>query len=49
MDENTNMQKVLSSDTDSDCENEKNFLPEPLIALYEHNAENLDKESLEKL
>ena len=33
MDDNENMQKVLSSDTDSDCENEKDFLPEALIAL----------------
>ena len=49
MDDNENMQEVLSSNTDSDCENEKNFLPESLIALYEHNAKNLDKEDLEKL
>ena len=49
MDENENMQEVLSSDTDSDCENEKNFLPESLVALYEHNARNPDKEGLEKL
>jgi len=49
MDDNENMHEALSSDTDSDCENETNFLPEPLIALYDHNAKNLDKEDLEKL
>ena len=49
MDDNENMQEVISSDTHSVCENEKKYLPEPLIALYEHNAKNLDKEGLEKL